>query len=126
MTGQDTKVSLFEDEIIKSKILKAWEDVFKASGNVIRDSGLYGFDGMELIPNPNIHQMMKSLKVVAVILADISENLDKIDFDAEQIRLVINAQEQIRRMERAATGLLIEDRGMFEAAIAELDGQACF
>lgn len=126
MSGVEPKVALFEDEAIKRRIFKAWGDVFGASSKVIQHSGLYGFDGMELIPNPNIHQMLKSLKVVAVMLADITDCLDEVNFDVDQIRLVINAQEQIRRMERAASGLLINDRDMFEKAIAELDGQACF
>lgn len=121
MTGK-----LIEDEAIKQLITTAWEGIFKTSGKVIQHSGLYGFDGMALIPNPNIHQMMRSVKILAGMIAEIVDTLDAANVEPDYRRLVINTQEQVRRLERVASALIADDREVFNEAIEDLKKQAHF
>ncbi|MDD3884531.1 MAG: hypothetical protein PHW66_06300 [Gallionella sp.] len=119
-------VALILDVAITQKIQKSWEAVFKASSKIIQQSGLYGFDGMELIPNPNIHQMLRSLKIVSVMLTEIVDRLESLEIGTDEVRLLCNAQEQIARMERVSLALISNDRELFDLAIQDLESQACF
>ena len=107
-------------------VATAWADVFATSNLVIRQSGLYGFNGIELIPNPNIHQMLASMSVVSVMLDKITEKLDRVDLDPNDTRLLLNAKQQILRLEQVAAALLAKDENLYNQAIKELEKQATF
>lgn len=107
-------------------VSSAWTDVFATSNLVIKQSGLYGFNGIELIPNPNIHQMLASMSLVSVMLDKITEKLDRIDLHPEDTRLLLNAKQQILRLEQVAAALLAKDEPLYNQAILELEKQAVF
>lgn len=105
-------------------VSKAWADVFTTSNLVIKHSGLYGFNGIELIPNPNIHQMLASMNVVSDMLNRVIENLGYIDLDHDSTRKLLNAKQQIVRLERVAAALVAKDEDLYNEAIAEVCKQA--
>jgi hypothetical protein len=112
------------DEQAKGKIFKAWEDVFQASNKVLQHSKAFGFSGISVIPDPNIHQMLRTLRYIGPMLTDIMESLKELELSPDDIRLMINAIEQIRRLEMVAMALIGNDEALFNEAIKDLDGQA--
>lgn len=123
MTG---KIISFDIALATEYVSSVWTDVFATSNLVIKQSGLYGFNGIELIPNPNIHQMLASMSVVSVMLDKITEKLDRIDLAPEDTRLLLNAKQQILRLEQVAAALLAKDEPLYNEAILELEKQAVF
>ena len=123
MTGE---ILSFDIALATEYVSSVWTDVFATSNLVIKQSGLYGFNGIELIPNPNIHQMLASMSVVSVMLDKITEKLDRIDLDPDDTRLLLNAKQQILRLEQVAAALLAKDEPLYNEAILELKKQAVF
>ena len=107
-------------------IQQSWENVFKVSNKVIHQSGVYGFDGIELIPNPNVHQMLASLSVISGMLTNIIGILGKTSLDTESVRLLLNSQTTIGILESVASALISGERDSYDKAIADLKRQANF
>jgi hypothetical protein len=93
----------------------AWEDVFRASNTVITQSRLYGFGGIQIIENPNIRQILESMNVVSGMLDTIISNLGAADFDlgTDNVRLLLNAKEQVSRLEAVAAALAAGDEALY-------------
>jgi len=117
-------MTLADKKEIKERVDTAWRLVFKASSKVLRDANIYGFSLMEDAPDPNIHQMLVSLRVLDVFLSEVAEYGEYTDHDG--MRLLLNAREQVRRMQNVAVAIKGEDQEAYEAAIAELEKQATF
>lgn len=115
----------FFDELIKNKVLKYWEIVFSASGKVIKQHKDFGFNGMH-IPDPNVHTMVVYLRMHEEILQVLFDNATLLGLDYEQIRMILNAKEQISRMERVASALKAGNKEDFDTAMAELERQVAF
>lgn len=114
-------------DVINQRVLKIWEAVFKASNTVLRHAERYGFHGIEVIPNPNIHEMLVQIELVEKGLSAIVETGTKgLGFSEDEVRLALNADEQVKRMRRVAAALLAGDADAFEEAISELERQAAF
>ena len=100
------------------------EGEFAASNKVLVDEKRFGFLGMEAIPDPNIHQMMVLLRALNAALVSIPEEFGTLQY--EENRLILNAREQITRMEMVAAALKANDRDGFDEAIKKLEAQAAF
>lgn len=124
--GEQEIMELFEDAAIKEKVLKVWGSVFQASSKVISHANNYGFLGMEIIPSPNIHEMLITLQIFSSIIDILITSAEKLDVDYDEIRLMLNAKEQITRMERLAAALKANNRDDFDRALASLEEQAAF
>lgn len=116
-------MQLMDDAIICRKVHTAWELVFSFSNKVLADEKRFGFVGMELIPDPDIHQMMAALSGMSSILSHVTKEFT---LPPEVIRLIINAQSQITKMDAVASALKANDEKAFNLAMAELDAQAAF
>lgn len=126
MSGDIPVIELFEDIVIKQRVAVVWEKVFAASNKVISHANNYGFLGMGIIPSPNIHEMLITLQIFSSIIDILITNADKLDVEYEETRLMLNAKEQITRMERLATALKANNRDDYEVALAALETQAAF
>lgn len=126
MTGEQKVEDLFDDALIKEKVIKVWSGVFEASSRVLTHANNYGFRGMVIIPSPNIHEMLISLQIFSSIIDIFIASAEKLNVDYEEIRLMLNAKEQITRMERVAAALKANNREDFDAALTSLEGQAAF
>lgn len=115
--------NLFDDETVHQRVLAVWEQVFKASSSVLKHAKQYGFLGMELIPNPNIHSILKALKILESIFDEIL-TFDDLPYDEK--RLILNARVQFTHIERVAAALNAGNREDFEKAICAIQGQAAF
>lgn len=116
-------VGLFDDAQIKERVNKVWEAVFSASNKIVVQAQNYGFHGIELIPNPNIHVILGQLRILCAIMGSI---LTSEDLDYEETRLILNAKEQLTRMELVSLALLAGNREDYDRAISELERQAVF
>lgn len=125
-TGGMMAVVLWDDAEIREKVEEVWAKVFKASNAVLKHGKDYGFLAMEIIPSPNIHDMLNSLKIISYIINEFIDSATDLNVDYAQIRLMLNAKEQIARMERVALALKANNKGDYEIAIGLLESQASF
>jgi hypothetical protein len=121
----DNSDDLYAKEAIRAKVQDIWARVFAASNKVIYDASNYGFLGMEVAPDPNIHKMLVSAKLFTEVMSMLileAENRD----DTESVRLLLNAKEQLVRLERLANELKANNEDGFNAVLNELNSQAVF
>ncbi|KQW38562.1 hypothetical protein [Rhizobacter sp. Root404] len=112
-----TEVVISDGE--KTRIEAVWAIVFSSSNQVLRDAKLYGFEALGDLPSPNIHDMVKLLKVIGAMI----DALYAFDQPYEQQRQLLNAKSQITNMERLGSALLAGERGDYEEALAALEKQ---
>lgn len=116
--------SMMSDAEVLSRVQKVWALVFAASNKVLVDEKRFGFLGMDVIPDPNIHQMMVLLRAINAALVSIPDEFEGLQY--EENRLILNAREQITRMEMVAAALKANDRAGFDEAIRKLEEHAPF
>lgn len=103
----------------QARVEAVWNIVFRSSGKILRDAKIYGFDGLGELPAPNIHDMVKFLKVFGAII----EVLYNDATEYEEQRQLLNSRTQITNMERVAAALVAGCRDDYEVAIKALEGQ---
>ena len=120
------KIVLFEDKIIKKAVYSMWEKVMSGTNTLIFQAKAYGFSKIEVIPDPNIHQMIAALRGIESVLDVIIDQglFDKMEYD--DIRRALNAREAIRKMEYVAIALKANDQDAYDQAIDELTKQVDF
>jgi len=125
-TGIDSNgEDLYAKEEIRTKVIEVWDRVFKASNKVIRDAQNYGFLGMDVAPDPNIHTLLASSKLLAEIVSFLVGQAEQRD-DTDSVRLLLNAKEQLLRLEKLAVELKANNEEGFNRVLAELNTQAVF
>lgn len=113
----------FSDQIeVKEKVESLWAKVFQSSNNVLHQHKIFGFTGIELIPQPNIHERLVLLQVLSAII-DVLLNSAGGVLEYEQQRQLLNAKSQITTMEQLATALKGNNQSDYEAAVAALELQ---
>lgn len=113
---------LFDDDEIKQRVSSIWEKIFSASNVVIKHAQQYGYSGMGVLPDPNIHQMLLKIR----ILDQIIDVLLGEEMEYDERRLMLNAKQQLLRMEMVAAALQADDRVRFDRVMEELERQAPF
>ncbi len=103
-----------------ARIEKLWAIVFQSSNQVLHQHKKYGFDGFELIPRPNVHDMLVTLKIFGAVI----DVLIDADLEYEQQRQLLNAKTQITNMERLALAINANSRGDYEDAAEAIERQA--
>ena len=119
-------MSLYDSSDIKKRVDKIWEHVFKDSNTVLRQSKLYGFYCMQEGPRPNIHAMLIQLQMFSVIMDILISQGPDAGIEYDQTRLLLNAKEQVTRMERVAAALKANNKEDYNSAIEALERQAVF
>lgn len=117
---------LMLDKSIKDAVDKVWESVFKTSNKVLADYHKYGFSGMAIVPDPNIHQMLFSIQVVNLFIDLLINSADNIGIEYDEIRKLINSKQQFALLEELASALKANDRGGFDTAMEKLRVQCVF
>ncbi|MCO5398329.1 hypothetical protein [Ralstonia soli] len=109
-------------------VTEAWERIFGVSNTVIANSKLYGFHGIQLIENPNIHQLLSSMGVVSGMLDTIISHLSNpgVDLGPENVRLLLNAKKQVSQLEAVAAALAADDEALYNEEVEKLQNQAAF
>lgn len=119
-------IELFDEQDIKLRVEKVWGKVFSASNKVISQAKNFGFSGIEIIPSPNIHDMLVRLQVFSAVIDILVTHAELFEVEYAETRLLLNAKEQITRMERVAAALKANNRADYIEAISTLESQACF
>lgn len=120
-------VALLDDAGIKHRVEQLWAKVFESSNSIIKHARDYGFPGIEVIPSPNIHQILIHLQVFDALIDILLANASKIgELEYDEIRKLLNAKTQLVNMGRVATALKADNKDDFEAAVADLEKQAVF
>ena len=117
-------MDLYDYSYIKERVDKIWALVFERSNAVLSQSKLYGFHCMQEIPDPNIHGMLVQLQVFSAVMDILITHGPDAGLEYDQTRLILNAKEQVTRMERVATALNANNREDYDIAITELERQA--
>lgn len=125
MTEEDLS-EFFGDALIKDKVERLWHKVMESSRKFINDSKKFGFQGIEILPNPNVHQMLRSLRLADGAFEILMADADDADLDTHDFRLIFNAKQQILHMERVATALKNKDQIGYDEAVLLLERQASF
>lgn len=116
----------FGEKVVKDKVEKLWGNVMESARKFIRDSHTFGFEKVGIVPNPTVHQMLSSLRLADVAFGMIMADAEDSHLDADDIRLIFNAKQQILNMERVATALNNKDRFNYDEAVRLLENQATF
>lgn len=116
---------LYAQAAIREKVLAVWDRVFKASNKVIQDAKNYGFLGMDVAPDPNIHTLLVSSKFLAEIVTFLVDQAEQRD-DIDSVRMLLNAKAQLLRLERLANELKANNEEGFNSVLSELNAQAVF
>lgn len=117
-------LKLMDDKETQEIIDELWGTVFENCYGLIQQTAIFGFKEMDVLPDPNIHQILASSIVIGTMLDTI------LDFDNEGIinvadtRKIINAKQQILIMKRMATALKNKDENTFNLAVTDLKSQA--
>ena len=119
-------LSIFESKKIEDRVEKIWERIFKNSNDVIKQSKVHGFLSIQEIPTPNIHEMLLQLKVLHVVMDMIITLGPENGLKYEHTRLILNAKEQLTRMEMVAEALNAGNEDDYNKAVVELEQQAPF
>lgn len=107
-------------------VAQSWEEVFQASNTVITQSRLFGLTGIRVIEDPNIPQILESMKLVSVMLDTVLGKLGTLDLDPDTVRLLLNAKEQVSRLEAVAAAIVADDEQLYNEAVEKLRQQAPF
>lgn len=126
MNGEQVIVELFADAEIKQKVEEVWAKVFEASNRVLKHANNFGFSMMEIVPSPNIHEMLTTLQIFSSVLDILINHADKLGIEYDETRLMLNAREQLTRMERVAFALKANNKEDFDLWLRELERQAVF
>lgn len=120
----DDKVrELYDYPDVQERVNKIWEKVFLSSAIAINHAKKYGFLGMEIIPNPNIHDILVTVRLLDEMI-DTFICDDGLEYDEK--RKMLNAKRQLTNMEVVAVALKDNNREDFDRAIKELETQAHF
>jgi hypothetical protein len=103
-----------------------WEEVFNASNSVIGQSKKFSFLVMKDLPNPNIHTMLARLQSYTEVMDKIIQNVAILDVEHDEVRLILNAREQLRKLERLAKALTDDNEEEYNICIEALEKQGAF
>jgi hypothetical protein len=124
MDGEQNE--FFGDEGIKRQVEELWGKVFESSNRVLHQAKKFGFYGIEVIPSPNIHEMLVTLQLFSAVIEILVTNADAAGLEYEHTRQLLNAKAQITTMEQLASALRAGNREDFDRAVEALANQAPF
>ncbi len=117
---------LSDSQEINERVKKMWAVVFQHSNMVLRQASTFGFYCIQEIPDPNIHTMLVNMRVFSSVMEVIIASANEIELGYEQTRMLLNAKEQLTRMERLAAALKADNKEDYNKAIEDLERQATF
>lgn len=113
----------FGNTSIQRDIDEVWETVCRTCNKLIQDTKIFDFFEIGIIPNPNIHDMVKYLVVVDRVLDSILELIECNELDDIDTRLIFNSKQQIFNMKQMATAIIKNDSNAYEEYLHKLRNQ---
>jgi len=121
------KIVDFEDEKIKKIVYDLWSIVTKNANRVIYQADRYGFAQIEVKANPNIHQMLATLRGIEKLIDGIIDDSEFIgEMGHDSVRHILNAKDALNRMQRVAISLNDKNKDDFDESVAALKNTAPF
>ena len=114
---------LVDDKIIQQQIEEVWIRVFNASATVIEHAKQFGFEKMGIVPDPNIHTILTTLRIFNVIIDSLLASAENLDEPFAEIRILLNTKQQLLCMEMLANALKANDRTTYEQYLGQLKNQ---
>jgi hypothetical protein len=114
----------FNDVKVQKDIDEVWDMVCKACNKLIQDTKIFDFFEIGIIPNPNIHDMLRYLIVIDRLLDSILELVEHNELDNIDVRMIFNSKQQIFNMKQMANALLKEDRASYDEYLRKLKNQS--
>lgn len=117
--------NLLDDVVVKEKVEQVWAEVFKASSVITQQAQKFGFEQMAHVPKPNIHEMLIALRIFNSIIDILLSSAEDLNVAFDETRLMLNAKQQLLRMEMIANALKANDRDAYNQYTRELEIQSC-
>ena len=114
---------MIEHEIQKD-IEEIWEKICGACNKIINDTKLFGFMEIGLVPNPNIHDMVRYLVVIDKVLDSILMLVECNEADHVDSRVIFNSKQQIFNMKQMANAVVKNDIDLYNEYLHKLKNQS--
>jgi hypothetical protein len=123
------EIEPFDDtsiELLHLQVEALWAKVFESVTTVIRQTKVFSFNEMGVVPTPNIHQMLARLQLFDSVIDVLLKNAPVFGLEYEQTRPLLNCKVQVANMEKLAAALDAKDKEGYDAAVKALEQQAPF
>lgn len=114
-------MNLYDSDEVKRRVDKVWERVFLNCNSVLRQSKIYGFYCCQEVPHPNMHALIVHLNIFSAVMNILVTQGMETGVDYDQTRLILNAKEQLTKMERVAAAINANNKKDFKIAIKDLE-----
>ena len=118
--GGDKEPSGSEEN--KHKVEELWARTFAYSNKIIGKVQKLGFNRLGEMVTPNVEEMLITLQIMSAVFEVLGAHSD----DDEETRLLLNARQQILRMELLVSTWKAGDQNEFTKVVGELERQAQF
>lgn len=118
--GGDNELLSVEDT--KHKVEELWSRTFAYSNKIIEKVQKLGFKRLGEMVTPNVEEMLITLQIMSAVFEVLGAHAD----DEDETRLLLNARQQILRMELLVSTWKAGDQEEFNKVVCELERQAQF
>lgn len=112
----------FDLEDTKHKVEELWARTFVYSNKIIEKVQKLGFARLDEMKTPNIEEMLITLQIMSAVFEVLGAHAD----DVDETRMLLNARQQVLRMELLVSTWKAGDQDEFDKVVGELERQAQF
>ena len=109
-------------EETKHKVEELWARTFEYSNKIIEKVQKLGFTRLGEMVTPNVEEMLITLQIMSAVFEVLGAHAD----DEDETRLLLNARQQILRMELLVSTWKAGDQEEFDKVVGELERQTQF
>ena len=106
----------------QQKVEDLWSRTFDYSNTIIKKVRKLGFTRFGDIKSPNVEEMLITLQMMSAVFEVLGAHAD----EADEVRLLLNAKQQILFMERLVSAWKSSDQDEFNKLVGQLENQAQF
>ena len=106
----------------QQKVEDLWARTFDYSNKIIKKVRKLGFTRFGDIKSPNVEEMLITLQMMSAVFEVLGAHAD----DVDEVRLLLNAKQQILFMELLVSAWKSSDQGEFNKLVGQLENQAQF
>ncbi|HRJ52301.1 MAG TPA: hypothetical protein PLE99_06015 [Candidatus Thiothrix moscowensis] len=110
-----------QDSLIDDEVKAIYEEVIHTCNRIINHSNIYGFQLMH-IPDPNIHQMSRTLDEMVVPIID--RLVVYGDFSPESGLKIVNVRQYVLHIRELTLALANQDKSAFDQVVSVLKKEA--
>ncbi|CAG9932417.1 hypothetical protein [Candidatus Nitrotoga arctica] len=114
-------MNLYDSEEVKKRVEKVWERVFLNCNSVLRQSKIYGFYCRQEVPHPNMNALIVHLNIFSAVMNILVTQGMEAGVDYAQLKSILNAKEQLTKMERVAVAINGNNKTDYESAILNIE-----